>query len=166
MVAWFQDQAVTATLKVQFPLLLEEEEEWLRRMASSRNDVLWAIEREGALIGGSGIHGISWMDRRATTGTIIGDRRHWGKGVGRESMQLRTRYAFTHLPLHKLCSAYHEGNEASRRAQIAAGYHEVGRRREQIWRDGRWHDLVLTEVLREEWLSSQEATSPPDPSGQ
>lgn len=154
MVAWFQDQAVTATLKMQFPLLLEAEEEWLRRMASSPDDVLWAIEREGAIIGGSSINGIRWMDRHGTTGTVIGDRRHWGKGVGRESMRLRTRYAFTQLPLHKLCSAYHEGNEASRRAQLAAGYHEVGRRREHIWRDGRWHDLVLTEILRQEWMSA------------
>lgn len=68
MVAWLQDQAVTATLKVRFPLLIEEEEAWLRRMASSRDDVLWAIEREGAIIGVSSINGISWS-RPATRAT-------------------------------------------------------------------------------------------------
>jgi RimJ/RimL family protein N-acetyltransferase len=155
MVTWFQDQTVTAALKARTPLSLEEEEAWLRRMASSPDDVLWAIEREGGIVGNSAIHGIDWTDRHGSTGTVIGDRRHWGRGVGRESMRLRTRYAFTQLPLHKLCSAYHEGNEASRRAQLAAGYREVGRRREHIWREGRWHDLVLTEILREEWAATQ-----------
>jgi RimJ/RimL family protein N-acetyltransferase len=155
MLSWLQDQAVTATLKVLLPPSLEGEEAFLKRMGASPDDVFWAIEREGAIIGVSAINGISWKDRHGNTGTLIGDRRHWGKGVGRESMRLRTRFAFTQLPLHKLCSAYQEGNEASRRAQLAAGYSEVGRRRQQIWRDGKWHDLILTEVLREEWAAAQ-----------
>jgi RimJ/RimL family protein N-acetyltransferase len=156
MILWFQDMEVTSTLMMRFPPSLDDEEAWLKRVASSPNDVIWAIEHDGEAIGTTGIHGINWLDRNAGTGTVIGDRRHWGKGIGGELMRLRTRYAFTQLPLHKLTSAFNEGNEASRRAQLAAGYREIGRHREQIWRDGRWHDLVLTEVLRDDWLSSQD----------
>lgn len=159
MIAWLEDQAVTATIRIQYPPALQDEEEWLRRMASSPSDVIWAIDRERTIVGLSGIHGIEWTHLRGTTGTIIGDRRHWGKGVGRESMRLRTRYAFTQLPLHKLCSSYLDGNEASRRAQLTAGYREVGRRRKHSWRNGRWQDEVLTEILREDWESFQSSST-------
>ncbi|HSR25731.1 MAG TPA: GNAT family protein, partial [Candidatus Eisenbacteria bacterium] len=50
-----------------------------------------------------------------------------------------------------LKSGYLEGNEASRRAQASAGYREVGRLRHEFFRDGRWIDHILTELLREDW---------------
>jgi RimJ/RimL family protein N-acetyltransferase len=46
-------------------------------------------------------------------------------------------------------------NEASRRAAISAGYRECGRWRRHLYRDGRWHDMWLGEVLRDEWLASR-----------
>ncbi len=90
---------------------------------------------------------------------MIGDKSSWGKGMGRELMQLRARYAFMELPLRKLKSGYIEGNEASRRAQLAAGYREVGRRQQEVFRRGRWLDLVDTEMLREDWMASTAAGS-------
>jgi RimJ/RimL family protein N-acetyltransferase len=59
--------------------------------------------------------------------------------------------------LRKLKSAYFDGNEASARAQAAAGYREVGRYRADQFIDGQWVDQVVTEVLREDWQKSQGA---------
>jgi len=55
------------------------------------------------------------------------------------------------LPLRKLKSGYVDGNEASARAQAAAGYREAGRWRRDQFVDGEWRDLVLTELMREDW---------------
>jgi RimJ/RimL family protein N-acetyltransferase len=66
-------------------------------------------------------------------------------------MQLRAEYAFMQLPLRALRSGYLEGNEASARAQKAAGYKEVGRWHGERFIDGKWVDHVLTELLREDW---------------
>jgi len=85
---------------------------------------------------------------------VIGDKSAWGKGLGRELMQLRAAYAFTQLPLRKLKSAYLAGNEASARAQRSAGYKEVGRWTRDRFIDGEWKDEVLTELLREDWAKA------------
>ncbi|HEX4213255.1 MAG TPA: GNAT family protein [Candidatus Dormibacteraeota bacterium] len=66
-------------------------------------------------------------------------------------MKARTAYAFAEAGLNKLTSKYLQGNEASRRAQLGAGYREVGRRREHVFCGGRWVDVILTEVLAEDW---------------
>jgi RimJ/RimL family protein N-acetyltransferase len=106
-------------------------------------------------VGSTMIRSIDWQNGFGTTGTIIGDKTLWGRGLGRELMQLRAAYAFTQLPLRKLKSSYSDGNDASARAQAAAGYREVGRYRRDRWVDGEWRDQILTEVLREDWEKAQ-----------
>ena len=38
-----------------------------------------------------------------------------------------------------------------KRALLAAGYREIGIRRQEHFRDGAWHDVWLGELLREDW---------------
>lgn len=151
MITWFEDLEVTRFVKLRHPLSLEGEKEWLEKVAKNPDQVQWVIEFEGAPVGTTGIVGIDWKNGFGTTGTVIGDKAVWGKGIAREMMQLRAAYAFTQLPLRKLKSGYIEGNIASAKAQAAAGYREVGKWHRDRFIDGVWRDHVLTEVLREDW---------------
>jgi RimJ/RimL family protein N-acetyltransferase len=155
MITWFEDFEITRNLKRQHPPTLEEEKEWIEQMGRDPNAVIWMVEFEGRPVGNTGIRDIDWKNGSGRTGTIIGDKSVWGRGLGRELMQLRCEYAFMQLPLRKLKSAYLEGNEASARAQKAAGYREVGRWRQDHFVDGQWRDHILTEVLREEWIATK-----------
>jgi RimJ/RimL family protein N-acetyltransferase len=155
VITWFEDVEVTRFLLIRHPPSIEMEREWIDRMGRSPDDVIWFIESKGRLVGSTALHMIDWKNGSATTGTVIGDKTVWGKGLGRELMQLRARYAFTQLPLRKLKSAYIEGNVASARAQAAAGYREAGRYRADMFVDGGWRDHVLTEVLRDDWEKAQ-----------
>ncbi len=150
-IAWFADTEVTRYLGTAFPLSLQQEEDTIKRLGESKNDVWWVIEAEGRSIGASGIHRIDWINANAITGTVIGDKSCWGKGYGSEAMALRTEYAFRQLNLHKLRSGAFMDNEASKRALQKAGYRQVGISREDLWRDGRWHDHWECEVLRVDW---------------
>ena len=152
MITWFEDMEVTRFIMLRHPPSLELEKEWLEKVARDPDGVQWVIEHEGRAVGTTGIVLIDWKNGFGTTGTVIGDRKVWGKGLGRELMQLRARYAFTQLPLRKLKSGYLDGNAASARAQAAAGYREVGRWHGDRFVDGKWRDHILTEVLREDWL--------------
>jgi len=151
MVGWFEDLEVTHFGGRRKALSLEMENSWLERTARDLDSVVWVIEVDGRAVGMTTIREMDWKNGFGITGTVIGDRSLWGRGIGRETMQLRSRYAFTQLPLRKLKSSYFEGNTASGRAQAAAGYREVGRYRADRYVDGKWVDEVMTEVLREDW---------------
>jgi RimJ/RimL family protein N-acetyltransferase len=155
MITWFEDLEVTRFMLLRFPPSIDAEREWLDGMAKAQDSVVWVVEHEGRAVGTSAIHLIDWANGFGTTGTVIGEKSVWGKGLGRELMQLRTHYAFTQLPLRKLKSAYFDGNEASARAQAAVGYREVGRHRADRFIDGKWVDQVITEVLRDDWEKSR-----------
>lgn len=150
-VSWLADTEITRFLGRLAPPSMEQEEEWFKRSGEQKDSVLWAIEAGGALVGSIGIHEIDWLNRHAFTGILIGDKAQWGKGIATEAMALRTRYAFRELNLHKLKTYVFVDNEASRKALAKSGYRQVGIWREEMWRDGRWHDLWIGEVLRADW---------------
>jgi len=154
-VEWFSDLEVTRYLGiVRSGMALFQEEDFFKKMGESTTDVLWTVEAEGRAIGVCGIHSIDWPSSHGTTGTNIGDKTAWRKGYGSEAMALRTEYAFRWLNLHKLTSSAFDDNTPSKRALMKAGYREIGIHREHIWREGRWQDLWLCEVLRAEWERS------------
>ena len=86
---WFEDMEVTRFLKRRYPPSVEMEKEFLDRVARDPSVVWWAVEHEGRLVGGTGIHAIDWRSGFGTTGTVLADKSVWGKGLGRELMRLR-----------------------------------------------------------------------------
>jgi RimJ/RimL family protein N-acetyltransferase len=150
--SWMEDFEVTRLLGPNvMPTTVEKLREWVEKMGVDERQVFWFVEHEGRLVGNTGIHEIDWRNGNARTGTVIGDRSAWGRGLASEVMKLRADFAFRQLNLRKLRSGYYEGNEASARAQAGCGYVVAGRHREEMFRDGRWHDLILTELMRSDW---------------
>ncbi|GAC1323428.1 MAG: GNAT family protein [Chloroflexota bacterium] len=154
---WFSDPAVTHYLMRDSPPSLKQEEEWFDGVARSEKDVVWALYVDGQPVGSTGIHNIEWRSRHAITGTLIAERALWGKGIGGESMRLRSRYAFDELGLEKLTTYVFEGNAASRRGLERAGYETVGVLRRHEFRHGQWWDVWIGELLRDRWLGLQTA---------
>ncbi len=155
MARWFEDMEVTRFLKLRYPPTVDAEKEFVERIGRDPDAIWWAVEHDGRLVGGTGIHAIDWKLGHGTTGTVLADKSVWGKGLARELMQLRAEYAFTQTPLRALRSGYLDGNVASSRAQRSAGYKEVGRWHQDRFVDGRWIDHVMTELLREDWERSR-----------
>ena len=154
---WFADMEVTRYLLYRHPLTDKGQAEWLEQTSSDGKTVMWAIvaKTSGQLVGNVGIHDISWRNRHAMTGTIIGEKDEWGKGYGGEAMRLRTRYAFRELGLNKLITTVYGGNHASQRALERAGYRQCGTFRRHVFVDGDWRDVWIGEILREDWEAKE-----------
>ncbi|MFN8473113.1 MAG: GNAT family protein [Anaerolineae bacterium] len=149
---WFADQEVTRYLLVNLPPAAKQEQEWFDRMTASDRTVYWGIFVDGVHVGGTSLESINWQQRHGASGTIIGDKRYWHRGVGSATMRLRTHYGFHQLGFEKLKSSAFAENTGSRRSLEKAGYQQSGIERREIFREGRWHDIILYELLREDWL--------------
>ena len=154
-VRWFADMDVTRFLARRMAISLQQEQEFLKKIGESKDDVWWVIEVADQPIGATGIHSINWLDANGTTGIVIGEKGSWGKGYATETMRLRTRYAFRELNPHKLVTEVDAENDASRKGLERNGYRTVGVRREQTFREGTWHDRWVAEVLRADWEKTQ-----------
>ncbi len=156
-VRWFNDPEVVRWLAHNMPVSRMQEEKWFERMAESDRDIVWAVYDENDRhIGVTGIHRIDWKDRSAVTGTVIGEKDAWGQGYGSDVMRTRTRWAFEELGLHRLESECFAENMASIRCLEKVGYRRIGIARKKHWRNGRWHDCILWEILEEDYFGQLE----------
>ncbi|HYN85585.1 MAG TPA: GNAT family N-acetyltransferase [Pyrinomonadaceae bacterium] len=152
---WCNDPQVTeTTLMGDVPLSRFAEEEFFDEMAKpskAPSDIVLAVETldRTAHIGLAGLHAINWRHQTAQTGTLIGESDFRGRGFGRETSLLRTRYAFEVLGLRMLVSEVFAENTASLRMLKASGYVEAGRIPRRYWKRGAYRDVVILYAERD-----------------
>jgi RimJ/RimL family protein N-acetyltransferase len=149
---WFNDPEITQWLETgDWPLTRGAEEEFFR--AADRQDranVQLAVESlQGEHVGFSGLRSIDWQSRVAVSGSVIGRRDLWSKGLGSDAVNVRNRYAFEVLGLRLLIATVIAGNARSLAMLASAGYEEVGRVPERYWKRGAYRDQVILALRRD-----------------
>jgi RimJ/RimL family protein N-acetyltransferase len=114
------------------------------------NFAITANDQAGKLIGQCGLFRHDHVAHTAEVGVTIGDRSYWGRGYGREVVSLLVVYAFQVRNLRKVHLSVLATNERAIRAYVAAGFTEEGRRRQHVWNDGAYTDVVLMGRFRDE----------------
>jgi len=120
-----------------------------------RDGMGFAIEANETFIGQCALFRVDEVSQTAELGITIGDPDYWGRGYGREAIRLLLDYGFRLRNLRKIWLHVHAANERAIRAYIACGFVEEGRQRQHIWSNGRYDDLVLMGVLRDEWQADR-----------
>jgi RimJ/RimL family protein N-acetyltransferase len=122
-----------------------------------RDGATFGIEVGGKLIGSCGLFGYSETDGHAELGIGIGDKTYWNQGYGREAVRLLLDYAFRLRNWRRVWLRVWGHNERAIRSYRAVGFVEEGRLRDHVWSAGRYYDLVLMGILRDEWQAAQAA---------
>jgi RimJ/RimL family protein N-acetyltransferase len=131
------------------PRTLAEVTEFFDKLAQDRDQVNFAIEADGKLIGDCGLYGFDQRAGTAQLGIGIGDRAYWGRGYGREAVSLLVDYGFRMHNLRKVWLSTYASNERALRSYRAVGFVEEGRQREHGWAGGQYQDQVLMALFRD-----------------
>ncbi len=78
----------------------------------------------------------------------LGDR---GKGYAREAVGLLVGYLFAGYPCERIAALTDLENTPSRKLLEGLGFQREGVLRRAMFRDGRWRDVAVYAILREEW---------------
>ncbi len=153
LIRWINDPEISKFLNVCMPMMEADEEEWFGNLHKEKpNNIVLAIVVEGKTIGTMGLHGISWKDRTATTGALIGEKEYWNKGYGSEAKMLLLNYAFNTLNLRKISSSVIAFNKRSYNYSLKCGYKKEGRLKKHHFSHGKYWDEILLAVFVEDWL--------------
>ncbi len=138
------------------PVARNEEEEWIRntwKQRQERKAFTFAIETttDNKLIGGTGLFSIDWTSRSAMAGISIYNPEYWGQGYGQEAMHLVLSFAFQNLNLNRIELGVFDFNKRAHKCYLKVGFKEIGRRRQRRFLDGRYHDEITMDILRDEW---------------
>ena len=140
------------------PLSRHDEEEWIRNTWKQRQEkkaFIFAIETktDNNLIGGTSLFNINWTNRSTEAGIAIFNSENWGKGYGQEAMNLTLSFAFRNLNLNRVELDTFAFNTRAQQCYLKIGFTEVGRRRKARFIDGEYHDDIIMDILKDEWLS-------------
>ncbi|HYU25814.1 MAG TPA: GNAT family protein, partial [Thermoanaerobaculia bacterium] len=95
------------------------------------------------------IHDIDWVSRSGWFGLFIGEPSAWNRGFGSDAIGTLVRFAFDEMNLRKLRINVFDYNDRAKHVLEARGFVQEGRLRDDFYRDGAFHDLVIYSIFRE-----------------
>ena len=144
---------------------IEKEKKFLEKFTEENNDVNLGIVtlKEDKLIGNCGLKNVDYINRVATLGIFIGDKKERSKGYGKETIKLLLDFGFNYLNLNEINLDVMEFNknldvmEFNKRAikcYEKVGFKEYGRRRKCVYINGKYYDKISMDILKSEFEES------------
>lgn len=151
---WVNDLEVSQYLTLFAKnITYEDELEWYEEIRKKSDHVVFSIIelKSSKVIGNTGLHDINHLDRIATFGIAILDKRFWSKGHGTEATTLMLDYGFNVLNLNSIMLYTLEDNARAQRVYETVGFKRIGKRRQAnlIW--GKYKDDVYMDILAKEF---------------
>ncbi|HSB66380.1 MAG TPA: GNAT family protein [Anaerolineales bacterium] len=161
---WVNDPEVKQGLGIYLPLSMADEEDWysgVRNRPPDEHNLVIEIrqpEQEGEdvswkMIGGCGFFRYDQRNRSAEFGIMIGDKSCWNQGYGTEAVRLLVQHGFNTLNLNRIYLRVLESNPRAIRAYEKAGFTHEGRQRQAEFKEGRYLDLLVMSILKDEFIS-------------
>jgi len=130
-----------------YPYTGDDGRAWLAR-AVDEADRAWAIEIDGAAVGGLGLHpGTDVHRHSAELGYWLG-RRWWGRGRMSTIVACFAPEAMRAFRLHRLYAAVYANNPASMRVLEKAGFTREGVQKSAVVKRGELLDLIVYARVR------------------
>jgi RimJ/RimL family protein N-acetyltransferase len=153
---WFNDMEVTRYLAVGYPPSRAREIEFLQRAAT--NDFASGLQlgietKDGVYIGNIGLHEIHPEHRAGLLGIAIGEKPYWSNGYGRDAITTLLRFAFGEMNLNRVSLHVFEFNERGIACYKRCGFQTEGRLREHYYGEGRYWDVFVMGILRDEFAA-------------
>ena len=150
---WINDREVTHYLyTARYPLSRADEERWLNeRPTNGANGVRLGIEtKDGVHIGNIDLQAKP-EDRKAVLGIMIGEKSYWSNGYGTDAIVTLLRFAFHEMNLNRVWLTTLEFNERAIACYRKCGFQEEARLRQDVFKSGRYWDIVVMGILRDEF---------------
>jgi len=156
---WFNDEDICRyNSHHRFPNYDEDMHEYYERVIRSHNNLVLAIcdKKTNAHIGNIALENIDTINRSAELAIIIGDKKHWGKGIGKEASGLLVTHGFRELNLHRIYCGTLEDNVGMQNVARALGFREEGRSRDSLYKDGAFRNSINYGLLQDEFKIQEE----------
>jgi len=123
----------------------------LRLVSNDETESFFAIEMGGEYVGYGGLMNLKNSNRVFELGIVIGDRRYWNRGYGKEIVRLLLQHGFCKLGGRKIELTTHQRNERALACFSACGFREHRRIHGATLFDGQYVDMIEMSISREEW---------------
>lgn len=150
---WINDRRLVLFNSAFQPIHEPTHRAWLAGLASRTDLVAFAVRSHPGrrLLGVCQLTGISAVHRRAELQIRMGDDRTRGRGLGLQAVRLLLEFAFRDLNLHRVSLEVFADNRRAITTYERAGFRHEGTLRQAAFLDGRFVDVQVMGILRDEF---------------
>lgn len=135
-----------------WPLSSRDQQSWYNNYKNTLQEVRFIIESHtDGIIGFTGLKDIDMKNGMCRTGGLRIAPNFQGKGYAKDSYIALLSYAFNQLRMHCVQSCALEDNVASLTFMERLGYVREGLRRECVYKNGKYYNLVELGILEKEF---------------
>jgi len=148
---WLNDPEITAyNSHGRFPMTEASLYAYVQATAQSNTTLVLAIleNEQGTHVGNISLQQINWVDRNAEIAFLLGERDFWGKGLMLKAGKLLLDHGFNALNLHRIYCGTSSANAGMRRLAEKLGMIQEGIRKEAIFKNGEYHDIIEFGILK------------------
>ncbi|HWB12523.1 MAG TPA: GNAT family protein [Pirellulales bacterium] len=130
------------------------DEQWFQHYMANRDRAVRlaiVVKDSDEYIGNVNLTSIHPVNRSAEFSILIGERRYWGRGIGRSAGEVMLRHAFLDLNLHRVHLSVLSGHDYAIRLYHSLGFVDEGTARECVFKHGRFHDQRLMAILKTDY---------------
>ncbi len=150
---WFNDPEIRSFLTWVYPYAERDGISFYERLeGDNENKVFSIITSDKTHIGSIGLHPISWTNRNAELGILIGEKKYHNKGYGSDSIKTLLEFAFKEMNLHRVYLRVFEFNSRAIACYRKIGFVEEGIQREAHYANGRYWNVIWMGLLKSEFL--------------
>ncbi len=137
----------------RYPYTREQAKAYVDSLAGNTTKLVLAIidPKNEQHIGNISLQSISLVDRSAELAIIIGSQDYQGKGVGKEAARLLVEHGFLALNLNRIFCGISHINKGMQKIAEFVGMQLEGRKRQAIFNEGKYFDILDYAVLRDEY---------------
>lgn len=151
---WFNDQEVCRyNSHGRFPATRDKMMAYLDMLQTSEQHLVLAVidKVSGVHIGNISLQSIDLHNKTAEFAIIMGDRNYWGKGYAYEASRQLLEHGFLKLGLNRIYCGTSENNTGMRKLADKLGMQQEGCRRQAIFENGKFVDVIEFGILFEEY---------------
>jgi RimJ/RimL family protein N-acetyltransferase len=154
--AWINDREQVILNAAWHPVSRSAHDSWFEKVQIRTDSVIFAIRLrdDQRLIGTCQLHDIHPVHRHAELQIRIGVPSERGRGLGTEALRRLLSFGFSDLNLHRVTLKVFASNERAIRAYENVGFVQEGVMRKMAHVDGRYVDVVVMGILRDEYTTA------------
>lgn len=136
------------------PISLQKQKDWMTYIIQDSTSYYFIIcdKTTSTPIGVIFLTGIDRLNQNTEFGYYLGDKKYQGTGIAIEAELLLLDYAFNIQNMHKVYCESLEYNEKVHTIHAKFGFMKDGIKREHIYKNGKWNNIVVMSVLKKEFL--------------
>ncbi|WP_124069819.1 GNAT family N-acetyltransferase [Filibacter tadaridae] len=137
---------------IPFPPTEADHEKFLGEISSEKDDYMFAIELkdEKVFIGTIAVYLVNWKNGTCHVGVSIGPD-FQEKGYGTDAMKVLLDFIFNYMNVNKVKLQVFGYNQRAIGSYEKCGFQLEGTFREELFRFGKYHDILVMGLLRKDW---------------